>query len=236
MFGQSARCAVVALALMMAGCATNKEYGTAPSIQVTGLTELPAPPAAPRPVVEAGDPVQVVVNGFQDLSGTFIVSENGLLEFPLAGTISAAGRSTGELSAEISNRLRGDYIVNPIVTVLSDKATTQPPFTVGGQVKSPGRYEADGTLGLMEAVAMAGGAGEFAKTREVFVFRTVEGNRYLGIFDLAAIERGNAVNPRIYPADTIMVDDSQTRRTIENTVGIVTTLLAPILLIDRLAK
>lgn len=236
MFVGFARCAIAALALGLAGCASTSEFGTAPSVQVTDMTELPVPPVAAPMTLGAGDTVEVGVFGFDDLSGTFVIDEAGTLDYPLAGRISATGRSTGQLSTEIAARLRGDYVVNPIVTVTSDQTATVAPITVGGSVNRPGRFASDASLGLMEAVAMAGGTAEFAKTKEVFVFRTVGDQRYLGIFDLAAIERGNAVNPRIYPADTIMVDDSATRRVIENTVGIVTTLLAPILLIDRLAN
>ena len=61
---------------------------------------------------------------------------------------------------------------------------------------------------LIQAVALARGTSEDANPRRVAVFRTVGGERQAAAFDLTAIRRGQATDPRIYPGDIVVVDGS----------------------------
>ena len=61
---------------------------------------------------------------------------------------------------------------------------------------------------LIQAVSLAKGTTEEANPRRVAVFRTVQGERQAAAFDLTAIRRGQAPDPKIYPGDIIVVDGS----------------------------
>jgi polysaccharide export outer membrane protein len=61
---------------------------------------------------------------------------------------------------------------------------------------------------LIQAVALARGTREDANARRIAVFRTIGGQRQAAAFDLTAIRRGEAPDPRIYPGDIVVVDGS----------------------------
>src|SRR5690606_6766804 len=118
----------------------------------------------------------------------------GRISIPLAGSISAAGTTPEELAARIRDSLKASYMRNPLVSVNVKQAESQF-VTVDGQVQQPGNYPVLGGMTLMRAVASAKGLGEFAKQDEVVVLRTVDNTRYAGVYNLAAIRKGNYPDP-----------------------------------------
>ena len=53
----------------------------------------------------------------EDVSKVYPVSADGMLSFPMIGTVAANGRSPKDIEGEIRTRLADGYIVNPNVTV-----------------------------------------------------------------------------------------------------------------------
>ena len=82
-------------------------------------------------------------------------------------------------------------------------------MTLDGSVKKAGTYPVNGSLTLMQAVALAGGVGDDANIHRVAVFRTVGGKRQAAAFDLEAVRRGQKEDPPIYPGDIIVIDGSK---------------------------
>jgi polysaccharide export outer membrane protein len=129
----------------------------------------------------------------------------------LAGTIPAGGKTPAEVAAMISERLRGRYVRDPQVTV-NLKETVSQVVTVDGDVREPGLYPVVGNMTLMRAIATAKGTTEFADSGNVVVFRTVNGQKMVALYNLTAIRRGNYDDPAIYPNDVITIGESQARR------------------------
>tara|TARA_R110000764_G_scaffold148791_2_gene236584 strand:- start:869 stop:1483 length:615 start_codon:yes stop_codon:yes gene_type:complete len=136
------------------------------------------------------------------------VDASGLIEMPLIGTLQAAGKTPAELGADIRARLASRYLQNPQVTVRVAEAANQK-ITVDGAVTEPGVYETKGQTSLLQAVAMAKGATRVADLRSVAVFRTVDGQRMVAVFDLAAIRNGYAADPVLQGDDVVIVDTSR---------------------------
>ena len=90
-------------------------------------------------------------------------------------------------------------------------------------------YPVVGEMTLMRAVASARGLAEFAKLDDVVVLRTVNGQRYAGLYNLAAIRRGNYPDPRVYANDTVVVGDSSARRLFKDFLQVVPLLTTPII-------
>jgi polysaccharide export outer membrane protein len=68
-------------------------------------------------------------------------------------------------------------------------------------------------------VARAGGTAPDANPRRVAIFRQIEGKRMAAAFDLTAIRRGNAEDPRVYSGDIVVVDGStSTVRTVQREI------------------
>jgi polysaccharide export outer membrane protein len=232
---QTFRVAILAsLGACLAACASPQPIGTSPGIQLAQLNELPSPTVDEAAVVRPLDTLRVSVFGFPDLSREFQVNSAGNFPFPLIGLVQANGRTPNAIAQEIASRLEGRYVVNPEVTI----DTIEQPgrlFTVGGEVKAPGRYPMVGSMSLLEAVATAKGTSDMAGLDDVLIFRTVEGQRYIGVYNLAAIQRGNYPDPAVYADDIVQVGDSPARRRLALLTSL-TPLLTPLILLDRLTR
>lgn len=167
------------------------------------------------------------VNVFQvtDLTRTIQVDTGGKILLPLVGQMTAAGRTTGELSSDITSALAKSYMKNPQVVVSVKEASSQK-VTVDGAVGQPGIYSLSGPTTLMQAVALAKGADpRLANIRKVAVIRTVKSQRTTALFDLRAIREGRATDPQIYGQDVIIVDTSRGKSFLQN-LGQVNPLLS----------
>jgi polysaccharide export outer membrane protein len=136
------------------------------------------------------------------------VDASGKLQLPLLGSIQAAGLTPAELSTYLERRLGERYLRNPRVSVSVSEAASQK-ITVDGAVAKPGVYEMRGRTTLLQAVAMAQGATRIADLEKVAVFRSSEGRLMVAVFDLAAIRRGETVDPTLLGDDVVVVDTSR---------------------------
>lgn len=230
------RGAVMALvSLGLAACAsTDRSYGGADGISVTALTELPAP-ASTLPRFSPMGVVEVTVAQDDTLSGTYVIDENGMLDFPLVGQIAALGLSPTQLAAVISSRLSGQFVIDPSVTVNAINA--QPPtVSIGGQVNNPGTYPIANATTLMRAINSAGGFADYAREDDVLIFREVAGQRYIGLYNMAAIARVNYNDPALYEGDIVMVGDNPGERRLEQILQILPAVTSSIVLLDRVAQ
>ncbi|MEZ0244956.1 MAG: polysaccharide biosynthesis/export family protein [Sphingomonas sp.] len=223
------------LALSACGSSKPEPIGLAPGMQVAQLSELPKPGLADRMtenepyVLGALDKLEIDVYGVPDLKRTVIVDSNGTFSFPLAGQIQASGQTPGQIAQALTTRLSA-YIKSPQVTVNVIERVSQT-LTVDGQVAKPGLYPMIGRQTLMRVVAMAGGTTEFAKLEDVIIFRTVQGQKYVGIYNLGAIRRGNYADPEIFANDIIIVGDSAARRRFKDILQVVPIAISPLVLL-----
>jgi protein involved in polysaccharide export with SLBB domain len=71
-----------------------------------------APADAPR-----GKVLKVVIYGEYDLSGEYVIARDGTIAMPLVGPIQVAGQPVSALPGIIADAYRGDYLVDPKVSV-----------------------------------------------------------------------------------------------------------------------
>lgn len=153
---------------------------------------------------------------------------SGRISFPLVGIIEVLGMTPGEIEDLLESKLRQKYIRNPEVTV-NLKETLSQVVTVFGEVKKPGLYSVLGRTTLLMALARAEGTTEFARLKNIVLYRTVRGQRYAALYDVQAIKTGQYPDPEIFPNDVVIVDDSQARRLFKDFLGM-TPLLGPIII------
>jgi polysaccharide export outer membrane protein len=101
--------------------------------------------------------------------------------------------------------------------------------TVDGQVRQPGLYPVVGGMTLMRAVATAQGTSEFARLRDVVVFRTVGGQNMAALYNLDAIRRGLYPDPEIFANDVVIVGDSPARRIFRDVLQAAPLITTPII-------
>jgi polysaccharide export outer membrane protein len=226
------------MAVMLAGCAYGPNggvVGETGQIQVISSAVLPEPTpidtiGAPRSYVIGPQDVLVVdVFGVEQITNRELAVDGaGRIAIPLAGSLDAAGSTPDQLAALITERLRQNYMRDPLVSVNVKEAVSQF-VTVDGQVLQPGNYPVLRDMTLMRAVASARGLGEFAKQDDVVVLRTVNGQRYAGVYNLAAIRRGNYPDPAVYANDIVIVGDSATLRRMKDLIAILPAITSPLI-------
>lgn len=225
---------ILGMAGLLASCAVDRSVGLAEDIEVTQLENLPAPRLDISYVIGPQEKLEIQVVGAESLSGTYLTDVDGDLAFPLIGNVKLDGRSPSEAAREIADRLRGRYLRDPQVRVIPEEFP-EPMISVGGQVKKPGSYPATGRPTLLRAVNQAEGMTQYAKQSDVLVLRTVENQRYIGVYDIRAIQRGNYADPQLFPNDIVIVGDSPERRRLDLLLQLVPPLLttATILIVQQ---
>jgi protein involved in polysaccharide export with SLBB domain len=143
----------------------------------SSATKTPTVGPLPQLIVDSGanyhlgigDKVKVTVLGQSDLSGESEVDAGGKIVVALAGAIDAAGGTVVEVAERVKAAFtRAQVLRDPKVAV---QVIEYRPITIGGEVKSPGRYKFTFGLDVRSAVALAGGFDKRANQKTVVVFR-----------------------------------------------------------------
>lgn len=239
----SLRLVAAILLMLVAGCAHSpKPVASNPDSPVTAMKALPAPDA--RDMVRSArlsfvgpfNELRVEVFGVEEMQRDIMTDGEGNFTFPLIGVVPAAGKTPNAIAEDIRSKLAGRYVRDPSVTV-NFKSSDNPlalqsqSVTVDGQVNKAGAYPVVGRVTLMRAVALAGGVNEYAKLEDVVVFREVGDQKYVGIYNLEGIRRGNYADPEIFPNDVVVVGDSIARRQFKDILQVVPALISPIILL-----
>ena len=227
--------ACLALLAGLSGCAVDRTYGAAEGIEVAQLEELPAPIQENLYLIGPQESLEIEVVGAELLSGNFLTDGEGRISFPLVGLVDLNGVAPGEAADKIENLLRGSFLLDPQVRVIPE-LIPPPTASVGGQVEKPGEYPLIGRQTLLRVINQAGGLSDYAKLDDVLILRTVEGQRYIGAYNIEAIQRGNYMDPAIYSNDIIVVGDSPSRRRLETILAFAPLLSTSVILIDRIGR
>ena len=177
----------------------------------------PATSAAPQIyTLRPGDVVSVNVFGEPELSSDEIALDNaGNIAMPLIGSVEASGLAAAELAAKIEAAYAARFLRDPqvSVTVRQSRAAV---VTVEGEVEQPGNFPYEPGSTLLIALAQARSPTETAALKNVLVFRTVEGERMGGRFDVEAIRAGRMPDLALLPGDVIVVGHSARRAAMNN--------------------
>lgn len=232
----------IAFALAMSSLAIGGCAGRTPPLPTSSATltvvddaALPAPTLSDRAGLNRGaavgpyDKLIIDVYGMKDLSARPItVDAGGHISFPLTGSFNVSGMTAGEIENELERRLQAAYVRDPQVSVNLEEINSQI-VTVDGQVTRPGLYPVLDRMTLMQAVARAEGLTEFAKQDDVVIFRNVQGQRYVALYNIGAIRRGYYEDPQIFAGDVVVVGESRGRRLFRDILAAVPLLTAPII-------
>lgn len=230
----------VGLALLsLAGCSGSPPLETPSSdLSVMRQAQMPTPTGVDlltpdRPyLIGPFDKLKIEVFGVEELQREIQTDASGNFLFPLVGQINGGGRSPSELAIEIEDKLRGTFVRNPSVTVNLEESLSQL-ITVDGEVKRPGSYPVIGRMTLIKAIASAQGVDEYASLKDVVVFRTVNGQRYAGLYNLDAIRKGTYEDPELFANDVVVVGDSPSRRMFKDLLQASPLLTTPLIILAQ---
>lgn len=122
----------------------------------------------------SGDVIKISVFGQDDLSLTTRLPLLGVINYPFLGDIEAVGVTASELEATIYKGLKGDYLVDPSVSITIIEYR---PFFIDGEVKKPGGYPYQPGLSVDKAAALAGGYTERASRTKIVIIRDLAGEQ-----------------------------------------------------------
>lgn len=143
----------------------------------------------------SGDVIRINVFGEKDLSfEEIILSDAGTFSYPFIGEVQARGKTAAEIEAILIAKLKGEYLVDPRVSV---RVLKYRQFYISGEVKDPGGYPYQPGLTLRSAAALAGGLTERASTNRLWIIR--EG-------DVSRTPVRATLDTPINPGDTITID------------------------------
>lgn len=152
----------------------------------------------------AGDIFEVRVFRQDDMTGTYSVSAEGTISFPLVGEIQAEGKTPAQIERELRERLADGYLRDPQVSVLVKEYKSKK-ISVLGEVREPGTLTYADGMTVVEAVARAGGFTEMARKNAVTVSRTIDDEKTQYTVPVESIGQGKADNFFVRPGDVVFV-------------------------------
>ena len=175
----------------------------------TAPPDLPKSVPGVRPesyVIGAEDTISVYVWKEPDMSKSVPVRPDGMISLPLVGEVKAAGYTPVQLQDVLADTMK-KYVSDPQVTVGVEKIASLS-FNIVGEVNHPGYFPLTRRMTVLDAIALAGGFKDFAKTKKVYVLRTAaNGSQERLPFNYKQVIKGQnpQQNIELQPRDTIVV-------------------------------
>jgi len=154
-----------------------------------------------------GDLVEVRVFQEADLSGTYRLSPEGTVDYPLCGKVSLAGMTSSQASDALTSCLAKGYLRKPQVSVLIREYNSKKIF-VFGEVQKPGTFPYEEKMSIVQAVTLAGGFTKVASKNSTQVTRTIDGAEKKIRVPVEDIGTGRERNFFLKPGDIVFVPES----------------------------
>jgi polysaccharide biosynthesis/export protein len=165
------------------------------------------------------DILDISVFKVPELSKSVQVADTGTINLPLVGDVQASGKTASEIERDLTRQLGAKYLKSPQVTVYVKEHNSQK-VTIEGSVRKPGMYPIRGTLSLVQLIATAEGVDRDYYSKDVTIFRTVDGKRMSQVYDIDKIREGKANDPQLRQGDLVVVDTSTAKAALQNALKI----------------
>ena len=181
------------------------DVGTRPPAPVgtVGTTSTTTANVANDYRLSVGDKLRIEVYKDQQLSQSVQIRPDGKITLPLLGDVVAAGLTPTGLRDQLATSLK-EYITNPVVTVIVQEATPATVYVMG-EVKTPGPQIIRGQMTVLEALSMAGGFLDFAKTSDIRVLRKSPAGTETIRFNYKKAVKGEGETIVLKPGDIVVV-------------------------------
>jgi polysaccharide export outer membrane protein len=136
----------------------------AAQVAVPGQTPVPAPvgppPTSPSAFnatyrIGASDVLSIKVFNEDALTNKFVVDSDGSITFPLIGRFQVSGKTTRQIEEDLTKALEPDWLKRAQVSVEIAQYRSRSIYVLG-EVRTPGRYNIEGPMTLLEVIANAG--------------------------------------------------------------------------------
>ena len=196
---------VVTLALLLDVHASAQKTGNAPADKNDkSAATLPAT-TDPNYVIGATDVLGINVWKEPELSVIVPVRPDGKISLPLLNDVDAAGMTPMTLTASITEKLK-KYLTDPRVAVTVKEINSKRVYIIG-QVARPGAFALLPQMTVLQAISSAGGFGQYASVKKIYVLRTQNGKQVKLPFNYNEVVKGKNADQNIVlqSEDTIVV-------------------------------
>ncbi|MBP1841712.1 polysaccharide biosynthesis/export family protein [Formosa algae] len=138
---------------------------------------------------------------------TYLIDREGMIEFPVLGSIKLGGLTRSEANLYMKNILK-EYIKDPIVNIRLANFS----ITILGEVNRPGTYNLqEEKVSLTEALGYAGDLTIYGRRDNVFLTREIDGKLRYYKFDLTSIHVMNSPHFYLTQNDVIYVEPNKAK-------------------------
>ena len=169
-----------------------------------GTNAVPASQAGPDYVIGPEDVVHVQVWKENDLTATLPVRPDCKISLPLLNDVQAAGLTPEQLAQSLTEKLK-KYIADPRVTVVVTAINSKRIYLIG-EVLHTGGMPLLPNMTVLQALSSAG-LNQFAKTKGIYVLRTVNGKQEKLAVNYRKLVKGQEIeeNYVLQSGDTIVI-------------------------------
>src|SRR5436190_6986590 len=121
--------------------------------------------------LQPGDVIEVQFRYSPEFNQTITVQPDGYVTLEISGDLKVAGFTVDQTREAILRQAR-TRLQDPVATVLL-KEFQRPYFVVSGEVGQPGKIEMRERVTAIQAIMLAGGMKETAKSSQIVVFRNI---------------------------------------------------------------
>lgn len=118
----------------------------------------------------SGDLLSIKILGEEELSGDYIVNDQGQIDMPLIGAITLNAQTLPEATTTITQAYSNGFLVTPDVSI---QIQNYRPFYILGGVNAPGKYVYEDGLTILNAIAIAGGFSDKAHQDNFEIIRKI---------------------------------------------------------------
>jgi polysaccharide biosynthesis/export protein len=176
----------------------------------TGNTSSPTTPVAPAAMdasykIGPQDVLQIDVWKEPEITRTIPVRPDGKISLPLLNDVQAAGLTAMQLAGVIRDGLT-KYLVNPQVTVTVQTINSRRVF-ITGEMSRTGAVPLLPNMTVLQALSSAGGFTPFARIKDIYILRMVDGKQVKYPFHYKDVIKGKRPEENILlqPNDVIVV-------------------------------
>ncbi|HEX7723762.1 MAG TPA: polysaccharide biosynthesis/export family protein [Pyrinomonadaceae bacterium] len=121
--------------------------------------------------LQPGDVLEVQFRYSPEFNQTVTVQPDGYITLEIGGDLKVAGLTIEQTRTAILRQAR-TRLQDPVATIML-KEFQRPYFVVAGEVSQPGKIEMRERVTAIQAIMLAGGMKETAKSSQVVVFRKI---------------------------------------------------------------
>lgn len=150
--------------------------------------------------VGVGDLVQISLTGSVEESHECEIDSQLQVFFPKVGTLSLRGLSFGQSEEKLRKSFMEYYKQDKVYVVIKSQVTRT--VMVLGEVKSPGLKAMPGSIGILEALFLAGGVSKSGSLRQIQI-RGHESREVVDLYEL--LFGGEASSPILRGGETLFI-------------------------------